>query len=55
MRANTAQVVDFQAYRERRAAASRLMPAGTLAQLEAPMPVVWCPVWMFVPVVMVAN
>ena len=51
MQAGTAQIVDLQAYRRARGEAQRsqVLPAAA----GAAMPLVWYPVWMFVPVVMV--
>ena len=53
MQASTAQIVDLQAYRRARSDARRAQalpaPGG------AAMPLVWYPVWMFVPVVMVPQ
>ncbi|MFO1056591.1 MAG: hypothetical protein U1E53_06435 [Dongiaceae bacterium] len=53
MRAGTAQIVDLQAYRQARGgpARGRDLPAAPGAAL----PVVWYPVWMLVPVVMVPR
>jgi hypothetical protein len=53
MRAGTAQIVDLQAYRQARGAAARArdLPAPS----GAAVPVVWYPVWMLVPVVMVPR
>jgi hypothetical protein len=54
MQASTAQVVDFEAYRRQRAAsraeAGRPQPAAVNQ-----VPVFWYPMWMLVPVVMVAQ
>ena len=55
MQVETAEVVDLQAYRRQRAAASRAEPAGPPGRVEAPVPLFWYPVWMFVPVVMVPH
>jgi hypothetical protein len=55
MQAGTAQVVDLQAYRERRAAASRVEPDRSARHAGTQVPVVLYPMWLLVPVIMVPN
>ena len=55
MQPSTAKVVDFQAYRLSRAATARRDPEVPTQPNANPVQLFWCPVWMFVPVMMVPN